>query len=124
MGTNPFPGLRSFEPDEDHLFFGRESRIDELQKAIDQEQKAKEGPPDGTVKPALIQQEPPPLTTTTAQPPPPERAPVYKKWWLWTVVGGVVVVGVAVGLGVGLGMKAPSFDPTVRDVGPAALVSW
>jgi WD40 repeat protein len=30
MSTNPFPGLRSFEPDEDHLFFGRESRIDEL----------------------------------------------------------------------------------------------
>ena len=27
---NPFPGLRSFEPDEDHLFFGRESRIDEV----------------------------------------------------------------------------------------------
>ncbi len=27
---NPFPGLRSFEPDEDHLFFGREQRIDEL----------------------------------------------------------------------------------------------
>lgn len=28
--SNPFPGLRSFEPDEDHLFFGRESRIDEI----------------------------------------------------------------------------------------------
>src|SRR5512137_437558 len=28
--TNPFPGLRSFEADEDHLFFGRESRIDEI----------------------------------------------------------------------------------------------
>jgi energy-coupling factor transporter ATP-binding protein EcfA2 len=28
--TNPFPGLRSFEPEEDHLFFGREARIDEL----------------------------------------------------------------------------------------------
>ncbi len=27
---NPFPGLRSFEPDEDHLFFGREKQIDEL----------------------------------------------------------------------------------------------
>jgi len=27
---NPFPGLRSFEADEDHLFFGRERRIDEL----------------------------------------------------------------------------------------------
>lgn len=27
---NPFPGLRSFEPDEAHLFFGRETQIDEL----------------------------------------------------------------------------------------------
>jgi energy-coupling factor transporter ATP-binding protein EcfA2 len=27
---NPFPGLRSFEPDEDHLFFGRERQIDDL----------------------------------------------------------------------------------------------
>ncbi len=27
---NPFPGLRSFEPDEDHLFFGREDQIDEI----------------------------------------------------------------------------------------------
>lgn len=27
---NPFPGLRAFEPDEDHLFFGRERQIDEL----------------------------------------------------------------------------------------------
>lgn len=28
--TNPFPGLRSFEPDEDYLFFGREEHIDQL----------------------------------------------------------------------------------------------
>jgi hypothetical protein len=27
---NPFPGLRSFEPDEAHLFFGREAQVDEL----------------------------------------------------------------------------------------------
>ncbi len=27
---NPFPGLRSFEPEEEHLFFGRERQIDEL----------------------------------------------------------------------------------------------
>ena len=26
--TNPFPGLRPFEKDEYHLFFGRESHID------------------------------------------------------------------------------------------------
>src|SRR5436190_23331255 len=28
--SNPFPGLRPFEPDEDHLFFGRESDVDAL----------------------------------------------------------------------------------------------
>ena len=28
--TNPFPGLRAFEPDEDYLFFGREKQVDEL----------------------------------------------------------------------------------------------
>ena len=27
---NPFPGLRAFEPDEDHLYFGRERQIDDL----------------------------------------------------------------------------------------------
>jgi tetratricopeptide (TPR) repeat protein len=39
-----------------------------------------------------------------AEPPqaPPPKTPLYKKWWLWTAVGGVVVVGLAVGLGVGL----------------------
>ena len=28
--ANPFPGLRPFEPDEDHLFFGRDRQTDEL----------------------------------------------------------------------------------------------
>ncbi|HYN23084.1 MAG TPA: hypothetical protein VE078_19150, partial [Thermoanaerobaculia bacterium] len=31
---NPFPGLRSFEPDEDHLFFGREAQTDELLRRL------------------------------------------------------------------------------------------
>jgi len=31
---NPFPGLRSFEPDEDYLFFGRERQIDELVRRL------------------------------------------------------------------------------------------
>ncbi len=31
---NPFPGLRPFESDEDHLFFGREKQIDELLRRI------------------------------------------------------------------------------------------
>jgi energy-coupling factor transporter ATP-binding protein EcfA2 len=30
VGFNPFPGLRSFEPEEEHLFFGRERQVDEL----------------------------------------------------------------------------------------------
>jgi energy-coupling factor transporter ATP-binding protein EcfA2 len=35
--SNPFPGLRSFEPDEDHLFFGREAQIDELLRRLRKE---------------------------------------------------------------------------------------
>jgi len=31
---NPFPGLRPFEPHEDHLFFGREREIDELLRRL------------------------------------------------------------------------------------------
>ena len=32
--SNPFPGLRPFEADEDHLFFGREKEIDELLRRL------------------------------------------------------------------------------------------
>jgi internalin A len=32
--TNPFPGLRSFQPDETHLFFGREDQIDNLLRRL------------------------------------------------------------------------------------------
>lgn len=32
--SNPFPGLRPFEPDEDHLFFGRERETDELLRRL------------------------------------------------------------------------------------------
>jgi tetratricopeptide (TPR) repeat protein len=32
--TNPFPGLRPFEPDEDHLFFGREAEVDDLLRRL------------------------------------------------------------------------------------------
>src|SRR5262245_40978939 len=31
---NPFPGLRPFEPEEDHLFFGREKETDELLRRL------------------------------------------------------------------------------------------
>lgn len=31
---NPFPGLRPFEPEEDHLFFGRERHVNELLKRL------------------------------------------------------------------------------------------
>jgi tetratricopeptide (TPR) repeat protein len=31
---NPFPGLRPFEPDEEHLFFGREKEIDDLLRRL------------------------------------------------------------------------------------------
>jgi ATPase subunit of ABC transporter with duplicated ATPase domains len=33
---NPFPGLRPFEEDEEHLFFGRENQIDQLSSKLSQ----------------------------------------------------------------------------------------
>ncbi|HXH95397.1 MAG TPA: ATP-binding protein, partial [Thermoanaerobaculia bacterium] len=30
MSTNPFPGLRPFQEEEEHLFFGRESQVDAM----------------------------------------------------------------------------------------------
>jgi tetratricopeptide (TPR) repeat protein len=100
-----------------------EARISELQKAIDAEQKAKEGPPEGTVRPMTIPKEEP-TPATTAQPPP-EKTPVYKKWWLWTTVAIVVVAGVSVGVGLGVGLQPKNFGPTVKDIGPSALtVQW
>src|SRR3954454_19586402 len=32
--SNPFPGLRPFEPEEDYLFFGRERQTDELLRRL------------------------------------------------------------------------------------------
>ena len=32
---NPFPGLRSFAPDDADMFFGREEQIDELLRVVD-----------------------------------------------------------------------------------------
>jgi hypothetical protein len=32
--SNPFPGLRPFEADEEHLFFGREQEVDELLRRL------------------------------------------------------------------------------------------
>ena len=34
VAANPFPGLRPFEADEDYLFFGRETRVDELLRRL------------------------------------------------------------------------------------------
>lgn len=33
-GSSPYPGLRPFEPDEAHLFFGRDEQIDELLRRL------------------------------------------------------------------------------------------
>jgi len=42
------------------------------------------------------------LTTPAAEKPATASTPVYKKWWVWTIVAGVVAVGVGVSLGVAL----------------------
>lgn len=42
-----------------------------------------------------------------APPPPPPGRPIYEEWWLWTIVGVVVVGGIAVGVGVGVASQGP-----------------
>src|SRR5215217_1498006 len=34
IASNPFPGIRNFEPEEDYLFFGREKQIQEIQDIL------------------------------------------------------------------------------------------
>jgi tetratricopeptide (TPR) repeat protein len=55
-----------------------------------------------------VQRPPIGVTAVPASPPQPEHKPVYKKWWFWTILGGVVVAGVATGLAVGLTRNSPT----------------
>jgi tetratricopeptide (TPR) repeat protein len=84
-----------------------ERHIVTLQKQIDEKAAKPFGP-----EPEPPPPPPPTVTTTpapnaavtaaalTAAPAPRADQPLYKKWWLWTIVGGVVVAGVAVGVAV------------------------
>jgi hypothetical protein len=88
-------------------------------------------------KPAVASKPEPatPPARVDLTPPPPERerpivverTPVYKKWWLWTIIGGVVVVGTAVALAVVFTRPGPwSNAPDVLGPGVtrSALVQW
>lgn len=94
-----------------------ERRIEALEKEIAHQKEMANTPPNGTVTPAG--EAPPPSTApavtepaTTSAKSEPERGPLYKKWWLWTAVGGVVVVGVALGVGLGVGLNAGNGEPS------------
>jgi tetratricopeptide (TPR) repeat protein len=113
-----------------------EARIDELQKILDQQVRAKEGPPDGTLSPGKeprgettpsVEAKPAVAPPPAAAPSPPERTPIYKRWWLWAAVGGAVAV-VAIGVGLGVGLSQNGFGKTLPDVGPgttgALTVRW
>lgn len=117
-----------------------ENVISSLEAAIEQDKTATALPPTGvdpatgkqrtrtTAEPPPFENKPaeaisPPAAVETAPPPPQpqvveekpapkkdESTPLYKKWWLWTAVGGVVVVAVAVGVGVAA--STPNNAPT------------
>jgi hypothetical protein len=88
-------------------------RIDELEKALASEPAATPAPtpvtpgpaPAAAPLPVLTPPPPEPLTTVPQieARPIPETQPVYKKWWFWTAVGAVVVGGVVTGLALSRG---------------------
>jgi tetratricopeptide (TPR) repeat protein len=110
-----------------------EKIVHDLETAIEQDRTSRTRPPEGvrppngepgTSAPATGETSAPAATGVAASASPRAEKPVYKKWWLWTIVGGVVVAGVAVGLGVGLsGNKAPNNNTTLPDIGPGAHAS-
>jgi len=57
------------------------------------------------------------LTATNTPPSRSSDKPIYKKWWLWTIVGGVAVVGLGVGLGVGLSSGSVSYPSATTTAG-------
>lgn len=96
-----------------------QTHIANLQELIEKQKRAGTSAPSGTMAPeSAVEPTPPPpaaapatttatepaktTASTTASSAPDRPKPLYKKWWLWTVVGGVVVVGLGVGLGVAL----------------------
>jgi hypothetical protein len=103
--------------------------VAKLDKQLADEAAAKREPPQGTLTPGeakpvekTVPQTPvePPPQVKSDEPPPapipapaetvekPKETPVYKKWWLWTIVGGVVALGVGVGVGVALTTPGPT----------------
>ncbi len=93
-----------------------EKIVADLEEALEKERAAAEP---ASAQPAAVSSPvPAPASPAPARP---ADKPLYKKWWLWTIVGGVVVAGVAVGLGVGLTSAAASDNPTtLPDFGPRA----
>jgi hypothetical protein len=81
-----------------------------------------------TSEPATATPPPSDVQTQAAQPTTTQTAsnadtssdkPVWKKWWFWTIIGGVVVVGVVVAVAV-VATQAPSFGANLPETGPAA----
>lgn len=48
----------------------------------------------------------------------PIQTPVYKKWWFWTVIGVVVVAGIAGGVAGGVAANRSLPEPVVRPFSP------
>src|SRR5688572_23792186 len=95
------------------------AQIERLKVAIASAEHAKSSPPISTVEPKPSESQP---GATAPVPPPraePEKKPLHKKWWLWTIVGGVVVVGAVVTVAVL--MTTPSGPwSNAEEIGPGS----
>jgi len=111
-----------------------EEKIAEMNELLAKQDRATSSPPIAPMDPdskvvepvqptPLIRPEPAPVAVVVVDRPivPVERKPIYKRWWLWTAVGGVVVVGVAVGVAVALTSNTAAPAPPSADFGTTRI---
>jgi tetratricopeptide (TPR) repeat protein len=99
-----------------------QERVEQLEKLVQEQEKAEKAPPTGTSTPSSTapetkQAEGSSQTITAVAPPRTER-PVYKRPWFWGVVaGGAIVVAGAVTLGVVFGSSTKNPAATMGVAG-------
>jgi hypothetical protein len=85
--------------------------------AVDEELRRAQAAPPPVPAPTVTPARPAPIDAVRLVPVAPTAAPevpLYRRWWLWTVVGGVVVAGIATAVALALTLPDDASPPQVN----------